>query len=68
MAELHNRLDYKAFRAAITKSDTDGEVIFAEANPSGTPLIERAPKRAFVLISDFAISIKSAQEPNVGLG
>jgi hypothetical protein len=41
----------------IVTFDTDGEVIFAEGNPSGTQLIERAPKRAFVLIGDFASSI-----------
>jgi hypothetical protein len=37
--------------------DTDGEVIFAEADPSATQLIKRTPKREFALTSDFAISI-----------
>jgi hypothetical protein len=29
MAELHYSSDHKAFQAAFTKSDTDGEVIFS---------------------------------------
>jgi hypothetical protein len=47
---------------AFTKNGTAGEVIFAEANPSATQLAERAPKREFVLISDFASSIAFGDE------
>jgi hypothetical protein len=50
-------------RRSITKSDPAGEVPFAETNPSAIQLVEQVPKRQFVRISDFAISIKSDEEP-----
>ena len=47
----------------FTTSDAAGDVSLAGTHPSTTPLVARAPTRAFVRLADFVSRIKSIEVP-----